>query len=184
MAQWILWFMITVVKKIFFEENGEDGQGLVEFLLFLPLMLMFYSTILSISNALNASINQQKIARSYLYYILQNNSTYPKPSRRGEDPSVAWSMFGTQIIGWAESLDGSSQAPVAPCYKLNLPFESREDDACENKYSSNTTQFMRVKTVYGLCGATYVKTVTGNNLAFPLGNIVTPTSPQHCIIKR
>lgn len=133
---------------------SQKGQGLIEFLLFVPFMLMMYSVVLTISNSLNASINQQKIARSYFYYRLQNNSMFPQPGRDGVEQSESWQFFGMQIMGWAETFQGSSSTPVAPCFKLKLPLGTVEDDGCEESYSEETTQFIRVATVYGVCGAT------------------------------
>ena len=61
-------------------KNNQTGQALIELIIFLPLMFMFYSMISGFANAINASINQQKVARAYFYYKVQNNSTIPKPS--------------------------------------------------------------------------------------------------------
>lgn len=138
---------------------NEEGQALVEFALFLPFMLMMYSIIMNVSNAINASINQQKVTRSYFYYRMQNNSTIPKPRRSGGDPSQNWSTFGMQIIGWASELYGG-ETPVAACFKFNLPLGSSDGDKCKDGYSERTTQYIRVGTVYGVCGATYT---TNNN---------------------
>jgi len=158
---------------------NEKGQGLVEFLLFLPLMLMLYSTLLALSNSINGSINQQKITRGYFYYRLQNNSTLPVPRRDNQgEPSDSWKVFGMQIMGWSEKL--LDNQPVAPCYKLNLPFAEKEEDSCDDAYKETATQFIRVKTVYGVCGATYVNL---DNYSIPY-----PRNPNidanfsHCVI--
>lgn len=133
--------------------QNKRGQALVEFMLFLPFMLMLYSTISSIGNALNGSINQQKITRAYFYYRAQNNSMIPKPSPE----SASWKLYGMVINGWREKFSGggTSGNPIASCYKFNLPLGDTQDDDCEEGYSSNTTQYIRVGTVYGVCGTTY-----------------------------
>ncbi len=170
--------MVVKFLKIFFQ--NQKGQGLIEFLLFLPLMLMMYSVTLALSGSINASINQQKVARGFFYYRMQNNSTIPKPRRGGEaEPSQSWSAFGSQIIGWSERLDGDQ--PLAPCYELNLPFSGREGDTCEGNYSDPTTQFIRVMTVYGVCGASYFKNEARNNVAYPLSSRDV-NDIQHCTI--
>ncbi len=174
-------YLIMVAKNKRLTFQNEDGQSIIEFLLFLPFIIMMYSVVMSLGSAINASINQQKAARGYFYYRLANNSHYPRPSRSSTtEVSDSWTMFGTQIMGWAEKLTtGASQQPVAPCFKFALPFEEAEDDACENSYTGNTSQFIRVKTVYGSCGATYMKK-DGFNVSYPraqsYGNI------QHCVI--
>jgi hypothetical protein len=163
---------------------SQKGQGLVEFLLFLPFMLMMYSVILTISNAMNASINQQKIARGFFYYSVQNNSMMPIPSRKGEEPSSSWRYFGTQVIGWADSFDGESSNPIAPCFKLRLPLGTGEDDACEEGYTDPTTQFIRVSSVYGVCGAT-MENQNGQRLRYPIaGGANLVVSENACQITR
>lgn len=137
------------------------GQALVEFLIFLPFILMMYSLILSISNSINASINQQKITRSYFYFLAAGNSTLPYPGRESSDPYKSWRQFGMQIMGWSEKLDGKN--PVAPCYKFNLLLGNEDGDECESAYTEPTTQFIRIMTVYGICGATY-----SDNDGFPV----------------
>jgi hypothetical protein len=144
---------------------SQNGQGLVEFLMFLPFMLMMYSVILTISNAMNASINQQKVTRSYFYYRVQNNSMLPMPTRKAEEPSDGWRYFGMQIMGWAERFEGVS--PVAPCFKLRLPLGTSEGDTCESSYSDATTKFIRVSSVYGICGAT-MENQNGLRLRYPI----------------
>ena len=135
--------------------KNQKGQALVEFMLFLPFMLMLYATISSIGNALNGSINQQKITRSYFYYRAQNNSMLPKPYQSNSD----WKLYGMSINGWLENFSGGGTGdggePLAPCYKFDLPLGDTADDECEESYASNTTQYIRVGTVYGVCGTTY-----------------------------
>lgn len=141
--------MIMDAKKIL----NQKGQALFEFFIFLPLMLMLYATISSLGNAINGSINQQKATRAYFYYINQNNSMAPKPVK-GNPVEDAWKLFGLTIMGWKEKF-GNGTTPVATCYEFKLPLGETEGDNCEEQYSGKTTQFIRVGTVYGVCGATY-----------------------------
>ncbi|MBD64025.1 MAG: hypothetical protein CME62_02380 [Halobacteriovoraceae bacterium] len=144
--------------------QNEEGQALIEFILFIPFLLYLYFSILSMGNAINGSINQQKLARSYFYYRAANNSTLPRPSRSGNEPTDNFSTFGMQIMGWANRFEGL--APVAPCYKFIFPVENAEGDECGEAYSETNTRFIRVQTVYGICGATYTKD-DGGNLRHP-----------------
>lgn len=161
-------FMIMDVKKIL----KEEGQAIMEFILFLPFMMMMYFAILSISGAINASINQQKITRGYFYYRLGHNSTMPRPRRDGQEPSSSWSTFGMQIMGWAEDFVDNNN-PVAPCFALNIPFAELGDETCQEAYTKDATKFIRVQTVYGVCGATYTKFSNNNNIRHPDGGAPT-----------
>ena len=168
--------MITVARKCL---DNDNGQAIMEFLIFLPFILMMYSVVNSLGNAINASINQQKITRGYFYYRLSNNSMYPRPRRDSIEPADDWQVFGMQINGWMERLENGA-TPVAPCFKFALPLGEGNEDGCDDKYTGRSSQFIRVKTVYGLCGATYSKNPDGFNEAYPReGN---RQAPQHCVI--
>ena len=134
----------------------ERGQALVEFIVFLPFMLMMYTVVVSLGDAIHGSINQQKATRAYFYYRLQNNSQISKIQANGSGtPGSDLQFIGHNFVGWADYLEG--EVPSLPCYKLNLPFAPAADDRCEDAYDSVTTQFIRVGTVYGLCGASMEK---------------------------
>lgn len=139
--------------------GAEKGQALIEFIIFLPFMLMMYTVVASLGDAIYGSINQQKVTRAYFYFRLQGNAQISKQQRsEGGLTNAEWERFGHYFVGWADYLQGSS--PFSPCYKLNLPFDEAAGDACDKAYSNVTTQFIRVASVYGMCGATFAR---GNN---------------------
>jgi hypothetical protein len=133
-------------------KKNEKGQALIELIIFLPLMITLYSVVGGFANSINGSINQQKITRAYFYYRVQNNSTIPGPQGV---PFNTWKQFGMFFIGWRDYFKGND-IPVMPCYKISLPFKDAPQDKCEDKYSQSKTLWVRVGTVYGVCGATYV----------------------------
>lgn len=165
---------IKVIKNL----KTDKGQSLIEFVLFLPFMLMIYSVIINVSGAINASLNQQKVTRAYFYYTLQNNSMFPGPSREGGDPTQGWSTFGMRILGWSTELIDSK--PVAPCFKFNIALGESDGDACKDPYSGKSTQYIRVGTVYGACGATYQRTPSGITISSPITNNSPPLATQGC----
>jgi hypothetical protein len=130
---------------------NQKGQALIELIIFLPLMFTVYALISGFANAINGSINQQKVTRSYFYFRVQNNSTVPKP-----DPEKTYSrfqQFGMYYLGWKEFFVDDN--PMAPCYKVSIPLRGRSSDTCDEEYTEQDSLFMRVATVYGVCGATY-----------------------------
>ncbi len=139
-------------------KKNQKGQALIELIIFLPVIMMMYSIIAGFANAINGSINQQKITRSYLYYRIQNNSNIPKPDTN----LPRFRSFGFYMVGWREKFDSNSQ-PVEPCYRLTIPLSPNSDDSCDKSYSNDSTFFIRVGTAYGLCGATFGK--VGNQVA-------------------
>jgi hypothetical protein len=136
------------------KEKNQKGQALIELIVFLPLIITLYSVIGGFAASINGSINQQKITRAYFYYRAQNNSTIPKPD--ANRVYMNWNQFGMFYIGWKESFVGG-ETPVMPCYRINIPFKTAPTDKCEDAYTNTNTLFVRVGTVYGICGTTFVK---------------------------
>jgi hypothetical protein len=135
----------------------QRGQALIELIIFLPLIVSFYAVISGFANSINGSINQQKIARAYFYNRLQNNSTFPGPGQVGGDYKN-WELFSFFFIGWKESFKGPGDeegSPLMSCYKVNVPFRNGPSDKCEDTYKEARSLWVRVGTVYGVCGATY-----------------------------
>jgi hypothetical protein len=156
---------------------NEKGQAVVEFILFLPFLLVMYALTVSIGNAINGSINQQKLVRGYLYAKILNNSTIPKPESN-DTAYRNWRQFGMYFIGYNLRRDGN--VPVAACYRLKSPLPSDEDE-CE-RYSGNSTQWIRVQTVYGICGATYVN--AGGEINWALASSPDSASAlESCLIR-
>lgn len=135
--------------------KNEKGQAIIEFVLFLPLMLILYSMVMTIGNSINGAINQQKVTRSYFYFRVQNNSYVPKPFHNiaGNKPYDAWTFFGLYMFGWRENLIG--QTPTATCYRLRLPLAEKQPAECDEPYSDQSSQFIKVATAYGICGANF-----------------------------
>lgn len=140
------------------KKNNQKGQALIELIIFLPLMFMFYSMISGFANAINGSINQQKVSRGYFYYRVQGNSMVPKPTVGNNH--MSWRTFGMFYVGWMDKFEGGGDEggkPLSPCYKLSIPLAPGTSDSCEAKYTTPSTMFIRVQTVYGVCGTTYYR---------------------------
>lgn len=134
------------------KEFEQKGQALIELIVFLPLMITLYSVIGGFAGSINGSINQQKATRSYFYYRVQNSSHIP--GRKAGDATFSWNQFGMFYVGWKEKFTGD-QNPVMPCYRVSIPFKGSNGEKCEEPYNKENTLWVRVGTVYGVCGATY-----------------------------
>ena len=153
--EWTQLYLIMDVKKKLNILKNEKGQGLIEFFLFLPFILMMYSICLSLASSINASINQQKVARGYFYYKMSNNTMIPGPRRDGRTPEANWDTYSMHVNIWAESQLNGSDKVKATCFKFEVPLGESSGDSCEQGYSGRTTQYIRVATAYGICGNTY-----------------------------
>jgi hypothetical protein len=129
--------------------KNEKGQGLFEFLLFLPFMLMMYQVFLTLGNAINGSINQQKATRGYMFSRIKNNSMLPSPQNALD---TGLKQYGLYFTGWREKLSGDT--PLAPCYPFRT-FLKTAPEKCEDQYTGPTTQLIRVETVVGICSTTF-----------------------------
>lgn len=141
------------VKKM-----NQKGQALIELVVFLPLMFTLYSMISGFAGAINGSINQQKATRAYFYYRVQNNPFVPKPDEG--DTHLNWSHFGMFFVGWMDQMQAES--PVSPCYRVSIPMANNATEPCDQAYTEETTQYIRVGTAYGICGATYARAPGGS----------------------
>ena len=129
-----------------------DGQALFEFIVFLPFIVIFLNLFFNISGAINSSINQQKATRGFFFRMVQNNSFFPDydtlRSRLGRLNTASF-----YAIGFAEELvDGKE--PKATCYRVPS-FMGRDIDSCDKVGDGSKSQFVRVYTTFGICGASF-----------------------------
>ena len=141
-----------LIKKI--NRLDKKGQAIFEFLVFIPFIVIMLQVFINVGGAINGSINQQKVLRGYFYYTLKGNPFYPHL----DDLNRSAGSFQTMsflAMGWANELEGG-QFPVAPCYILES-FFGDPIDSCKNleKRDESLSQFIRVYTMYGLCGPSY-----------------------------
>ncbi len=149
------------------------GQAMIEFIFFLPLFFLVYSFIQPYMQSVYASINQQKVTRHYFYYYLKNHSFFPKPEY---DFHLSLRSFGMTFIGFAGSFNNTQ--PIATCYKMM----HAEEDNCKKSYSKPETDFIRIATVYGACGATYIQE-GGKFFLSPFKNAQEVNSKEGCILQ-
>ncbi len=133
----------------------QKGQALFEFIVFIPFMLVLITTMVTIVGSINASINQVKATRGYLYAILNNNSAGINSDllRKYKD-SYGLSVVGAYAIGWREQADGENS--LASCFKIStFVGEKPENEKCEDQVTEAYSTFIKVKTMYGICTGTY-----------------------------
>ncbi len=162
------------MKNININKKKNEGQALFEFIFFLPIMAAFLFLLFSVGNSINGSINQQKVSRSYFYARIKNNSMIPLvESNQDMAVNLSFNSIGMFYIGWKERFNTASNGedgiPMAPCYKMHVPLKNFEQE-CED-YDSQAINYIRVGTVYGACGATFVN-VNSEMLRAPAGGII------------
>lgn len=134
--------------------NNEEGQAIFELLIFMPILVFFYTIIFNVGNSINVSINQQKATRRYFYHLIKGNSYLPSNNSLTAYRS-GYTRVGIALIGYADRLEGGS-SPIAPCFKFNSFFSGDTGETCEEESpGEKQTSFVRVFTAYGICGETY-----------------------------
>lgn len=141
-------FMTMAAKR-------EEGQALMEFIIFIPFLIGLLSLMFTVAGAINGSINQQKSARGYFYFTIKGNSTVPLSRTVMNLKSSGMRGMGMFSIGWADEM--VSNSPVAPCYKVNSLVAGELDDECKEPYDhgEQKSRFIKVFTMYGVCGNFY-----------------------------
>jgi hypothetical protein len=145
---------------------NSKGQALFEFVMIIPFVLVLIGTMVAIVGSINGAINQVKATRNYFYMTINNSSMTPRPPSLSKLKTEGIETVGIDFLGWREMRDGEKS--FAPCFKITtfLGEEPKNED-CNNKFEDKYSTFIKVKTFYGLCSATYEigGTVPGINLA-------------------
>jgi hypothetical protein len=129
--------------------KGEGGQALIEFILLLPIVLMFVWYLVHVSLAINKGIVGQKHARAQLFLKLFNHRSGPMFA---EFAQTRRSHF---YIGVSDEVVQGAVRPKAPTEMLGVGPSPRlkkgmNDDPGEPAANS-PRQRVRVRTVFGIC---------------------------------
>lgn len=146
------------LKKL--EKKKSKGQAIIEFIIFVPFIVILYLMILNHGSAINGAINQQKVLRSYFYSRVKHDSMIPKKSYFVQ---TEVNTIGFYALGWAEKLVGDG-IPYTTCYKVPSFFTDSDSVAdCDDETvdQEQTTIHIKPQTFYGVCSATYRKSENG-----------------------
>lgn len=152
--------MIMAAKK---EVLNQKGQAVFETMMFLPVLLFFVIYMIKSGNAINASINQQKATRGYTYYLLKGNSKAYRVGELGQLSNLQ--EVGAYMTGFRQAeVDGDSS--VSPCFLVpKLPWIESSTETCyeTGSVSPSDSSFIRVFTMYGVCGESFSRSEGDNN---------------------
>lgn len=147
---------ININKNTNVSKNKDPkGQSIFEFIVIMPLLLVFYAVFVSVTGSINGSINQLKVTRGFFYYRLKHDSTFPPRFDLETPKSQGVTIMGLVSSGWAEKLE-NGLVPYAPCYRITtFVGELPSDEDCGQPVNGDISTFIKVKTLYGLCGQSY-----------------------------
>lgn len=144
--------------------KNSEGQALFEMLAFMPILILLYTIIFNVGNSINVAINQQKVARRYFYYLVKGNSLLPTQAELMEYKS-GFTQLGISMVGYADQIESSGSGggqPYGSCFKFNSFAAGDSDETCkEPGDEEGESLFVRVFTVYGICGENFFR--SGNS---------------------
>ncbi len=148
-------------KKPADRRQKERGQALIEFILLLPIVLMFVWYLVHVSLAINKSIVGQKHTRSQLFLKLFNHRSGPIYS---EFAQTRRSHF---YIGVSDEVVQGEGRPPAPTEMLGVgpspKLKKGMNDEPGEPTANSARQRVRVRTVFGIC--THRKKTAGGGLS-------------------
>lgn len=134
---------------------NEKGQSLFEFIIYLPILLLFFNLIVTISGSINGSINQQKATRGYFFYLAKGNPFIPSKRDLGVLGGAGLSSTSIYSFGWREK-EGSGDTSYLTCYKIKPMLTEDKNENCDQAVPEpNSTYLVKVGTLFGVCTAYY-----------------------------
>jgi hypothetical protein len=155
MQPWMI--MVDKVKEAILKNNllNESGQAIFEMILFLPILIFLYTIYYTIGNSISGSINQQKAVRGYFYARVKNNSYVTSLNELKAHKLTGITWVGFNAIGWTQHMEEKNA--FAPCFTFSSLLKNKSTETCDGseREDEKASRFIRLFTVYGVCGATY-----------------------------
>src|SRR5690606_23147432 len=101
----------------------QKGQAIFELIVFLPLFLYMTKIMFDYGDAINHSINQNKVVRGYYFYTISNDSNAPNLAfskdfyTRGriQGPDA---VIGSDSYAWSSESTRDGRKPNGSCVKV------------------------------------------------------------------
>jgi hypothetical protein len=139
--------------------KNAKGQSIFELIVFVPLLLIVLTMMVTTGNAINSSINQLKATRGYFYFILRGNPTgQRKTFLQSYVNQYSLQTIGMNVVGWRTRRNNDEGETLATCYRYNAFLSNLGNDTNCDEPASLTeakTPFIRIYTAYGICSETY-----------------------------
>lgn len=138
-------------------KHKQRGQALIEFIMSVPLILIFIWYMVHVNVAINKSIVSQVSVRSWLFVKLFNHSWGPVQTDMDRTSRSSFTLGVAKDVV-PEVFDDSPDAPIE---RLGLGLSPRENSKADNSpgepQGGNFRQDIRVRTAFGICTARKTK---------------------------
>lgn len=136
-------------QKLFIKDDGERGQALIEFILLIPIVLLFVWYLVHVNVAINKSIVGQKHARSQLFLKMFNHRSGPMFAEFSQTRRSHFyiGVSDKVVIGQSRPEAPTEMLGVGPSPKLQKDMNDEPGEPAAN----SLRQRVRVRTVFGIC---------------------------------
>lgn len=133
-------------------KKRQSGQALIEFIMTVPLILLFIWYMVHVNTAINKSIVGQVSARSWLFVKLFNHSWGPETPDMERTSRSAFSMGVAKDVIPENDPGFQAEAPVE---RLGVGMNPKENAKADNEAGEpkpgTLRQDIRVRTAFGIC---------------------------------
>ena len=151
----------------------QKGQAIFELIVFLPLFLYMTKVMFDYGDAINHSINQNKVVRGYYFYTISNDSNAPNLAFSNDFYNDGGLIGPDAVIGqdsyaWSVESTLGGQKPKGSCVKVpGFMSSSPADSECleSTEIVDKKTSFIRSYSAFGVCTGSWT-------------NIGAPSSPN------
>lgn len=144
------------------QRRNEGGQALIEFLLFIPILMALLWYMVHVNMAINASVVGQKHARSQLFSKLFNHRAGPGNTSAQDQGADSGSLDdlgslkrSAYFIGVSKDLIDGAPAVPAPVITMGIgprpKINPDANDAIGEAETGSLRQRIRVRTAFGIC---------------------------------
>ena len=131
------------------ENLDQEGQSVLEFLMFLPLFLGLTTLLLRVNTAIQMSIVDQQYARAQALFIAQNSAYYP--DRPAKQARLIQQSSNQLVVGVSDNSTEENQE-YSPIASVQLVARNKNSTASnEAGEPTNARAFVRVRNTVTLC---------------------------------
>lgn len=130
--------------------KSESGQSVVEFLIFLPLLVGITSLLIRVNTLIQISIVDQKYARAQTFFLTYNHAYYPQLTYR-LDPDIGLIKTGSNqmVLGVSDNLISRGATPLASTQNIVRP--GKQVGNTDPQAEPSSRGIVRVRDTVALC---------------------------------
>jgi len=140
--------------------GSESGQGMIETLLVLPLIVGLFVLTMRVFSTIQISIVNQKYVRRHALALAGNSAVYPMAEHRRSKHQTEGRKTNVMVLGMTDFVPGIGSDPedgaseqIVPKPQVMRIARARSGDASGSNPSAEPeeTSLIRVRTTLGLC---------------------------------